>query len=70
MTCRVARCYNNPTRPKNLVSCCKCESTYLNVFRPSTSLGPYLCQSCAQSIVECRVAKEWRPDHIRSLVTS
>jgi hypothetical protein len=70
MTCRVARSYSNPTQPKDLVSCCKCGPIYLNVFHTSKTLGPYLCRNCAPSIVECRVAKEWGPDQIRSLVPS
>jgi len=70
MTCRVARSYSNPTQPKDLVACCKCGPTYLQVFQPSKTFGPYLCQNCARSIVECRGAKIWGRDHIRSLIPS
>jgi hypothetical protein len=70
MTCRVARLYHNPTQLKDLFSCCKCGPTYLKVFRSSKSFGPYLCRSCAQAIVECRVAKELVPEPVRCLVPS
>jgi len=70
MTCRVARSYYNPTQRKELGSCCKCGPTYLKVFNTSKTLGPYLCQSCVQSIVEFRVAKEMAPAPKRCLVPS
>jgi hypothetical protein len=70
MTCRVARSYSNPTQPKDLVACCKCGPTYLKVFHSSKTLGPYLCQNCTKSMVECQVSKIWGLDYIRSLVPS
>lgn len=70
MTCRAARSYSNPIQLKDLVTCCKCGPTYLNVVHTSKTLGPYLCRNCARSIVECHVAKIWGRDHIRSLVSS
>ncbi len=57
MTCRVARSYYNPTQPIDLVSCCKCGSTHLEVFFTLKTFGPHLCQSCAQSMVDCGVVK-------------
>jgi hypothetical protein len=52
MTCRVARLIHNSVS-RDLVSCCECGSTHLEEFLASTTLGPYLCQICARSIVEC-----------------
>lgn len=51
MTCRVARSFHNSVS-RDLVSCSECGSTHLEVFLASTTLGPYLCQICARSIVE------------------
>jgi hypothetical protein len=70
MTCRVARSYHNPTQPIDLVSCCKCGSTHLEVFYTSKTLGRHLCPICAQSMVECGVVKELGPEPVRCLVPS
>lgn len=57
MACRVARSYQDHTR-RDLVSCCECGSAHLEVFSTAHRVGPYLCPICAQSKVECGVAKE------------
>ncbi len=50
MTCRVARSFHNSVS-SDFVSCCECGSTHREVSLASTTLGPYLCQICARSIV-------------------
>ena len=52
MTCRVARSFHNSVT-MDLVSCCECGSTHLEVFLASKTLGPHLCSICAQSLAEC-----------------
>ena len=51
MTCRVARIPQDLAR-MNLVYCCECGSSNLEVFHTSRTLGPHLCTACAQSKVE------------------
>ena len=57
MTCRVARSFHNHTQMEPAY-CCECGSTYLEVFFTSIVLGPHLCPTCAQSMVECGAWKE------------
>ena len=56
MTCRVARLPQDLAR-MNLVYCCQCGSSNLETFHTSRTLGPHLCPMCAQSKIECSVAK-------------
>ena len=56
MTCRVARIPQDLAR-MNLVYCCECGSSNLEVFHTSRTLGPHLCTACAQSKVECGAAE-------------
>ena len=51
MTCRVARSFQNHTQ-MDLVYCCECGSSNLEVFWTSRTLGPHLCPMCVQSKVE------------------
>ena len=55
MTCGVARFPQTIFR-LDLV-CCACGSADLEVSYTSKTLGPHLCPICAQSIIECGVAK-------------
>jgi hypothetical protein len=57
MTCRVARLSRGHSY-LDLVFCCECGSTELEGFYTSGIMGPFLCQMCLQSKVECRVTKE------------
>lgn len=57
MTCRVAR-MSPDLLPINLVFCCECGSADLEACYTSKALGPHLCQTCAQSTVECGASKE------------
>lgn len=57
MTCRVARSFRDHRR-LDLVSCCECGSTDPSVQSASTSLGPYLCPVCEQSLIARGAAKE------------
>ena len=57
MTCRVARLSQALLRI-DLAFCCECGSADLEVCSTSKSLGPHLCQTCAQSMVECGTWKE------------
>ena len=57
MTCRVARSSQDHLR-MNLVFCCECGSADLEVCSTSKTLGPHLCQTCAQSMFECGVWQE------------
>ena len=52
MTCRVARLSQDLFR-MDLAFCCECGSADLEVCYTSKALGPHLCQTCAQSMVEC-----------------
>lgn len=59
MTCRVAR--SSQDLPLiDLVFCCECGSTDLEVCSTLKALGPHLCPICAQSMVECGASKETR----------
>jgi len=51
VTCRVARLSQDLFR-MDLAFCCECGSANLEVCYTSKSLGPHLCQICAQSKVE------------------
>jgi hypothetical protein len=55
MACRVARSYQYPSH-MDLVTCCKCASTELEMFYASKALGPHLCQTCARSKAGCETA--------------
>jgi len=66
MTCRVARSYQDHTC-RDLVFCCECGSAHLEVFSTAHNLGPHLCPICAQSKVECGVAKELGPEPVAVL---
>ena len=57
MTCGVARSSQNFLRI-DLAFCCECGSADLEACYSSKALGPHLCQSCAQSKVECGTWKE------------
>ena len=59
MTCRVARLSPDLLRI-NLVFCCECGSSDLEVCSTSKAMGPHLCQICAQSMVKCGASKETR----------
>ena len=59
MTCGVARSSQNFLRI-DLAFCCECGSADLEASYSSKALGPHLCQSCAQSKVECGTGKESR----------
>jgi hypothetical protein len=54
VTCRVARLFQRSTQMEP-VSCCECDSTHLEMLSTSNTVGPYLCQTCAQSRVESDV---------------
>lgn len=56
MTCRVARSFENHTQMEP-VCCCECGSTHLEMFVASKTLGPHLCQICAQSGVRSGAAE-------------
>ncbi len=56
MTCRVARLPQDLAR-MNLVYCCQCGSSNLEVVRTSRILGPHLCPICAQSRIEYSVSE-------------
>jgi hypothetical protein len=56
MTCRVARLSPDLLRV-DVVFCCECGSADREVCYPSKALGPHLCQTCAQSMVECGMAE-------------
>jgi hypothetical protein len=64
MTCRAARSFQHHTQMEP-VSCCECGSTHLEVFDPSAALGPYLCPTCARSMVGCAVEKEAGAEPVR-----
>jgi hypothetical protein len=57
MTCRVARSFREYIQ-REPVCCSECGSTYLEVVSTSSTLGPYLCASCARSLVECEAVKD------------
>lgn len=57
MTCRVARLSQDLLRI-DLAFCRECGSADLEVCYTSKALGPHLCQTCAQSMVECGTCKE------------
>ncbi len=59
MTCRVARVLQDPPRI-DLISCSECGSSDLEVCYASNTLGPHLCQACAQTMVECGPWEEAR----------
>ncbi len=50
MSCRVARFTEKPSQIA-LIDCCGCGTTHVNGFWTSTTLGPYLCPTCTQSMV-------------------
>jgi hypothetical protein len=57
MTCRVSRLSPDLLRI-NLVFCCECGSSDLEVCSTSKAMGPHLCQICTQSMVECEAWKD------------
>jgi hypothetical protein len=57
MTCRVARLSQDLLRI-DLAFCSECGSADLEACYTSKALGPHLCQTCAQSMVECGTWKE------------
>lgn len=57
VTCRVARLSQDLLRI-DLAFCSECGSPDLEVYYTSKALGPHLCQTCAQSKVECGTWKE------------
>jgi hypothetical protein len=57
MTCRVARATSHLPLI-DLAFCCECGSAELEVCYTSKALGPHLCQTCTQSMVECGTWKE------------
>ncbi len=57
MSCRVARLSSDLLRI-NLVFCCECGSSDLEMCSASKALGPHLCLTCAQSMVEYGASKE------------
>lgn len=59
MTCRVARLSTDLLRV-DVVFCCECGSADLEVCSTSKALGPHLCPTCAQSMVECGASKQTR----------
>jgi len=59
MTCRVARLLQDPPRI-DLVFCSECGSSDLDVCHTSNTFGPHLCQTCAQTMAECRAWEEPR----------
>ena len=53
MTCRAARLSQDlPRIIIDLVYCCECGSSDLEVCHTSKTLGPHLCPICTQSKVE------------------
>jgi hypothetical protein len=61
VTCRVARMSQDlPLRIIDLVFCCECGSSDLEVCYTSKTLGPHLCPSCSQSKAEWGTWKETR----------
>ena len=64
MTCRTAR-LSQDHLPIDLVFCCDCGSAALEVCSTSYTLGPHLCQICAQSMVE---RGAWKDNLTRSPV--
>jgi hypothetical protein len=69
MACRVARSFPDHTH-RTLVFCSECGSTDAEMCFTSKTLGPHLCATCAQSMVDCGVAKELSPGPERCLVPS
>jgi hypothetical protein len=57
VTCRVARLPQDLLRI-DLAFCSECGSADLEVCYTSKALGPHLCQTCAQSMVECGTWQE------------
>ena len=57
MTCRVARLSPDLLRI-DVVFCCECGSPDREMCYTSKALGPHLCPTCAQSMVECGGSKE------------
>jgi hypothetical protein len=52
MTCRVARVSSDlPLREVNLVLCCECGSSHLEVCYIANAQGPHLCLTCANTKV-------------------
>lgn len=53
VTCRVARVSSDlPLGEVNLIFCCECGSSNLEVCYTSNAQGPHLCLTCAQSKVK------------------
>jgi hypothetical protein len=65
VTCRVARLSQDLLRI-DLAFCCECGSADLEVCYTSKALGPHLCPTCAQSMVECGA---WQENQMRSPMT-
>ncbi len=59
MTCRVARLSQDLSRI-DLIFCCECGSADLEVCSTAKAQGPHLCQTCAQTMVECGPWEEAR----------
>lgn len=60
MTCRVARLFQDAPCI-DLVCCCECGSSDVEVCRALNNLGPHLCQTCTQSLVEYGTWERPRP---------
>lgn len=57
MTCRVARSFQIHPQMEP-VCCCECGTANLEGFHTSRTLGPHVCPTCVQSMVECGARKE------------
>jgi hypothetical protein len=64
VTCRVARLSQDHPR-MDLVFCCECGSANLEVCCTSKTLGPHLCPTCAESMLECGA---WKENQAKSLL--
>ena len=61
MACRAARLSQDlPLRTIDLVFCCECGSSDLEVCYTSKTLGPHLCPTCIQSKVDDETWKKIR----------
>lgn len=61
MVCRAARLSQDlPFRIIDLVFCCECGSSDLEVCYTSKTLGPHLCPTCTQSKVDDETWKKIR----------
>jgi hypothetical protein len=63
VTCRVARLSQDlPLIIVDLVFCCECGSSDLEVCHTSKTLGPHLCPLCTLSKIESETWKETRTE--------